>query len=102
MPPTPLARTANVSQTWVCRHLYSGKEAFPRRKGTTVMLHLYVTLQVLGVNLQQRARKTLTVSRDERGSVTLEQVLITAALAALAIGVVAAIGVAVRSQIAKL
>jgi hypothetical protein len=67
------------------------------------MLHLYVTLHVLGVSLHKRARTAITAARrDERGSVTLEQVLITAALAALAIAVVAAIGVAVRSQMAKL
>jgi hypothetical protein len=67
-----------------------------------MLLHLYVTLHTLGVDLHNRAQKTIAAARDERGSVTLEQVLITAALAVLAIAAVAAIGVAVRAQLARL
>ena len=67
-----------------------------------MLLHLYSTLHTLGVNLHRRAHKAVTAARNERGSVTLEQVVITAALALLAIGAVAAIGVAVQSQLARL
>jgi Flp pilus assembly pilin Flp len=67
-----------------------------------MLLHLYVTLHTLGVNLHSRADKVITAARDERGSVTLEQVVITAALALLAIGAVAAIGVAVQTQLSRL
>lgn len=66
------------------------------------MLQLYVTLQMLGVDLYQRGHKAVTAAKNERGSVTLEQVLITAALAVLALAAVAAIGVAVRNAIAKI
>lgn len=66
------------------------------------MTQLYVTLYMLGVDLRERAHKTVRQAKSERGSVTLEQVLITAALAALALGAVAAIGVAVNAAISRI
>lgn len=66
------------------------------------MTQLYVTLYMVGVDLYERAHKTAARAKSDRGSVTLEQVLITAALAVLALAAVAAIGVAVRSAIARI
>ena len=42
------------------------------------------------------------LDRSDRGSVTLEQIAITAGLVALALGVVAAIGIAVAKYVAKI
>lgn len=59
------------------------------------MLEVY--LQLL------RATASLALSRErDDGSVTLEQIAITAGLLALAIGVVAGIGVAVAKYMGKL
>jgi hypothetical protein len=60
------------------------------------MLNVYVHLFRSAVMLARSARE-----RDE-GSVTLEQIAITAGLLALAIGVVAGIGVAVAKYMGKL
>lgn len=45
---------------------------------------------------------SLRQMRSERGSVTLEQIAITAGLVALALGVIAAIGVAVSKYTSKI
>ena len=63
------------------------------------MTGLYVTLQLLVRTLHDRLDDAHTTALDERGSVTLEQVIITAALVLLAIGVGAAITVAVNRRL---
>jgi hypothetical protein len=60
------------------------------------MLNVYVQVLRSAVVLARSVRE-----RDE-GSVTLEQIAITAGLLALAIGVVAGIGVAVAKYMGKL
>ena len=60
------------------------------------MLHVFLQLLTSAVATARSARQ-----RDE-GSVTLEQIAITAGLLALAIGVVAGIGVAVAKYMGKL
>jgi len=66
------------------------------------MLKLFVTLNLLGVRLMtpiDRAHQTLRrARRDERGSVTIEQVIWAVALIVIAGGVVAAIKAYVDSQ----
>lgn len=66
------------------------------------MLKLFVTLNLLGVRLSapiDRAHETLRrTRRDERGSVTIEQVIWAVALIVIAGGVVAAIKAYVDSQ----
>jgi len=62
------------------------------------MFHVQLTLlAALLVPVRRGGRRG-----DDRGSVTLEQIAITAGLLALAIGAVAAIGVAVAKYMNKL
>ncbi len=65
------------------------------------MLRLTVTLHVLALTILGRTHQRLTQLKTdrERGSVTLEQVIITAALVLLAIGVGTAITVAVSRRL---
>lgn len=60
------------------------------------MLDVYVRLVAAALATARSAH------RDDEGSVTLEQIAITAGLLALAIGVVAGIGVAVAKYMGKL
>lgn len=62
------------------------------------MLLFIATVHTLGIDLIASARTRLTADR-ERGSVTLEQVVITAALALVAIGAAAAITAAVNGRL---
>ena len=65
------------------------------------MLRLAVTIHVLALTVLGHTRQRLTQLKTdrERGSVTLEQVIITAALVLLAIAVGAAITVAVTRRL---
>jgi hypothetical protein len=56
-----------------------------------------VLVSALAADIRTRVRHT-----DDVGSVTLEQIAITAGLLALAIGVIAGIGVAVAKYMGKL
>lgn len=62
------------------------------------MLALYVTLTTL---LHDTATKTQKI-REDRGSVTLEQVIITAGIVVLAIAAIAAITTAVQTRIGQI
>lgn len=66
------------------------------------MTGLYVTLQLLVHTLHDRLDDARTTARDERGSVTLEQVLITVGLFLLAGIVIAAITAAVNSRVGQI
>ena len=59
-------------------------------------------LAVLSAALTTVAATLRQARRDDRGSVTLEQIAITAGLVALALGVIAAIGVAVAKYTSKI
>lgn len=65
------------------------------------MLRLAATLHLLALTVLGRTQQRVTQLKTDRdrGSVTLEQVIITAALVLLAIGVGAAITVAVNRRL---
>lgn len=62
------------------------------------MLFLIAAVHTLGIDLITSARTRLS-TETERGSLTLEQVIVTAALAAIAIGAAAAITAAVTGRL---
>lgn len=64
------------------------------------MLNLIVTAQMLGLTIADNARKKL-IDR-ERGSFTLEQVVIAAALLLAAVGLVAIITTAITNRAATI
>lgn len=68
------------------------------------MLRLAATLHLLALTVLGRTAHKMTQLKTERdrGSVTLEQVIITAALVLLAIAVGAAITVAVNSRLSDI
>lgn len=66
------------------------------------MLQLYVTIQTLTGALLQRGEQVLTKARDDRGSVTLEQVVITAAITLAAVAAVALIVARIQTETAKI
>lgn len=66
------------------------------------MTGLYITLQLLVRTLHNRLDDARTNARDERGSVTLEQVLITVGLFIAAGIVIAAITAAVNSRVGQI
>jgi hypothetical protein len=59
-------------------------------------------LALLNLAVDSLVQGTRQLDRGDRGSVTLEQIAITAGLVALALGVVAAIGIAVAKYVAKI
>lgn len=63
--------------------------------------HLAATLHTLGVQFADHAR-TKARTRDDRGSVTLEQVIWAGAVVVVAALAVAAITAAVKSGLAKI
>ena len=73
------------------------------RRGNT-MFHLAATVHILGVTTVTRAQDRLTElkSTGDRGSVTLEQVMISLGLFVLAVAVVAGITAAVNSRLAQI
>jgi len=73
------------------------------RRGNT-MLHLAATVHILGVTAVTRAQDRLTElkSTGDRGSVTLEQVMISLGLFVLAVAVVAGITAAVNSRLSRI
>jgi len=66
------------------------------------MTGLFITLQLLVRDLYGRVDDARSSARDERGSVTLEQVLITVGLFIVAGVVIAAITAAVRSRVGQI
>lgn len=66
------------------------------------MTGLFITLQLFVRDLYGRAEDARTSARGERGSVTLEQVLITVGLFIVAGVVIAAITAAVRSRVGQI
>lgn len=66
------------------------------------MTALFITLQMLVRDVESRVDRTRLSARDERGSVTLEQVLITVGLFVLATAAIAAITVVVNRYIARI
>lgn len=66
------------------------------------MTGLFITLQLLIRDLHGRADNARSSARDERGSVTLEQVLITVGLFIVAGIVIAAITAAVNSRVGQI
>lgn len=66
------------------------------------MTGLFITLQLFVRDLYGRVDDARTSARDERGSVTLEQVLITVGLFIVAGVVIAAITAAVRSRVGQI
>ena len=73
------------------------------RRGNT-MLHLAATVHTLGITTVTRAQDRLTElkSTGDRGSVTLEQVMISLGLFVLAVAVVAGITAAVNSRLSRI
>ena len=71
-----------------------------RRANT--MFHLAATLHTLGITTATHIQNHLTEikSNPDRGSVTLEQAIVTLGLFVLALAVVAGITVAVKSRLA--
>ena len=65
------------------------------------MLFLIATVHTLGIDLITSARTRLS-TETERGSLTLEQVIVTAALALVAIGAAAAITAAVNGRLGNI
>ena len=72
--------------------------ASPSSQGVTAMLFLFATVHTLGVDLIASANARLAADR-ERGSVTLEQVVITGGIVVLATLAVAAITAAVQGRL---
>jgi hypothetical protein len=66
------------------------------------MRHLAVTLHLLGLQLQDMVEHARTARRDERGSVTIEQVAWAVALIAIVTLAAAAIRAYVVTQTGKL
>jgi hypothetical protein len=65
------------------------------RRAPTSLVHVYLVLTVRLANLRARAVN----QREERGALTTEQAIITAALIGLAVLVVAAITAAVNNKL---
>jgi len=65
------------------------------------MSQIIATAYVFGLNIAEAARKKLT-TRPERGSVSIEQVVITAALLIAAIALVAVIANAIANRSAAI
>lgn len=65
------------------------------------MSKVIATAYVFGLNIAETTRKKLT-TRPERGSVSVEQVVITAALLIAAIALVAVIGNAIANRSAAI
>lgn len=63
-------------------------------------LWAFITTAIMSFILSLRTR--LHDEEPDRGSVTLEQILITVGLSVLALAVIAAVGVAVHSYMSKL
>ena len=66
------------------------------------MLKLFITLQVTALGLIATMDNHVVKRRDERGSVTIEQVIWAAAVIAIVAIVVAAITAFVRSEAGKI
>ena len=66
------------------------------------MLKLFITLQVTALGLIATMDDQILERRDERGSVTIEQVIWAAAVIAIVAIVVAAITAFVRSEAGKI
>jgi hypothetical protein len=69
------------------------------------MLRLFVVLHTLGTTTSARARaahRTDPAAGRDRGSVTLEQVIIALGLFLLAVAVIAGIGAAVNSRLSQI
>lgn len=69
------------------------------------MIQLMTTLHILGARLTDAAQEhstTLQRTRDDRGSVTIEQVIWAAAMIALAIAVAAAVKAFVDGKLPEL
>src|SRR5947209_1019617 len=100
--PTPPARSSRCLEwSWPSPSSCSSAtrrsracSATPRERGTP-MLNVYLRLVAAALS-------DLRSGERDEGSVTLEQIAITAGLLALAIGVVAGIGVAVAKYMGKL
>src|SRR5690606_33551287 len=71
-------------------------------KGNPPMLKLFITLQLTALGFLTQAEGRLTKRRDERGSVTIEQVIWAGAVILIVGIVVAAIRAFVTSESAKI
>ncbi|GAA1435909.1 hypothetical protein GCM10009616_34290 [Microlunatus lacustris] len=68
------------------------------------MSRLVITLHLMALTLEGRTRQRVTELKTDRdrGSVTLEQVIVTAGLALLAIAVIAVITAAVNGRLGSI
>lgn len=82
---------------------FSDRKAHKIQRGKP-MLHLVVTLHTLGVTTLTRTQDRLAElkTNSDRGSVTLEQVIIALGLFLLAVAVVGGITAAVNSRLSRI